>query len=131
MEVGLRFLSVVFWIGAIGSFGWVLTGGVLTRWLPRLKEWLGGGDVKRLQVITVAMMLGAFGRMLTNASINPLVTKGQWPAIVASATAGIAAAFWLKTADRLQRPSFKEYFLIVALGAGMFGGQMTRLLLAS
>ena len=120
-------LPVVFWIGAIGSFGWVLTGGVFTRWLPKLKEWLGGGDAKRLQIITVAMMLGAFGRMLTNQSIKPLITKGQWPAIVASITAGIAAAIWLKTADRIGKPGMKEYFLIVALIVGMLCGQITRL----
>src|SRR5688572_13933544 len=94
MTVGA--LPVVFWIAAIGSFGWVLTGGVFTRWLPRLKDWLGGGDARRLQIITVAMMLGAFGRMLTNASIRPLITKGEWPAIVASLSAGLAAAIWLK-----------------------------------
>jgi hypothetical protein len=125
MTVGA--LPVVFWIAAIGSFGWVLTGGVFTRWLPRLKDWLGGGDARRLQIITVAMMLGAFGRMLTNASIRPLITKGEWPAIVASLSAGLAAAIWLKTADRLGKPTMKEYFLIVALVAGMAGGQMTRL----
>jgi hypothetical protein len=120
-------LPVVFWVGAIGSFGWVLTGGVFTRWLPKLKEWLGGGDAKRLQIIAVAMMLGAFGRMLTNSSIKPLLTKGQWPALVASITAGVAAALWLKTADRLGKPNMKEYFLIVALIVGMVCGQMTRL----
>jgi hypothetical protein len=120
-------LPIVFWIGAIGSFGWVLTGGVFTRWLPKLKELLGGGDVKRLQIITVAMMLGAFGRMLTNQSIRPLITKGQWPAIVASITAGIAAAIWLKTADKIGKPNMKEYFLVVALIVGMFFGQLTRL----
>lgn len=120
-------LPIVFWIGAIGSFGWVLTGGVFTRWLPKLKDWLGGGDVKRLQIITVAMMLGAFGRMLTNSSIKPLITKGQWPAIVASITAGIAAAIWLKTADKIGKPNMKEYFLVVALIVGMLCGQLTRL----
>jgi hypothetical protein len=120
-------LPVVFWVGAIGSFGWVLTGGVFTRWLPKLKELLGGGDSKRLQIIAVAMMLGAFGRMLTNSSIKPLLTKGQWPALVASITAGVAAALWLKTADRLGKPNMKEYFLIVALIVGMVCGQMTRL----
>jgi hypothetical protein len=120
-------LPVVFWVGAIGSFGWVLTGGVFTRWLPKLKELLGGGDSKRLQIIAVAMMLGAFGRMLTNSSIKPLLTKGQWPALVASITAGVAAALWLKTADRLGKPNMKEYFLIVALIVGMVCGQLTRL----
>jgi len=120
-------LPTMFWVAAIGSFGWVFTGGVFTRWLPKLKEWLGGGDVKRLQIITVAMMLGAFGRMLTNSSIKPLITKGQWPAIVASVTAGIAAAIWLKMADRLGKPNLKEYFLVVALIVGMLCGQITRL----
>jgi len=122
-------LPIIFWVAAIGSFGWVLTGGVFTRWLPKLKELLGGGDMNRLQIITVAMMLGAFGRMLTNDSIKPLLTKGQWPAMVASITGGAAAAIWLKTCDKLGKPNMKEYFLIAALIVGMFFGQITRLAL--
>ena len=123
-------LPIVFWIGAIGSFGWVLTGGVFTRWLPKLKDWLGGGDTKRLQVITVAMMLGAFSRMLTNDSIKPLLTQGQWPAMVASITGGAAAAIWLIWANRAGKPALKEYFLVIALIVGMTCGQITRLSLA-
>lgn len=122
-------LPIIFWVGAIGSFGWVLTGGVFTRWLPKLKDLLGGGDTNRLQVISVTMMLGAFGRMLTNDSIKPLITKGQWPAIVASVTGGLAAAIWLKTADKMGKPNIKEYFLVVALIVGMVCGQITRLAL--
>lgn len=122
-------LPIIFWIGAIGSFGWVLTGGVFTRWLPKLKDFLGGGDANRLQVISVTMMLGAFGRMLTNDSIKPLLTKGQWPAIVASVTGGLAAAIWLKTAEKMGKPNIKEYFLVVALIVGMVCGQITRLAL--
>jgi hypothetical protein len=122
-------LPIIFWVGAIGSFGWVLTGGVFTRWLPKLKDLLGGGDTNRLQVISVAMMLGAFGRMLTNDSIKPLIAKGQWPAIVASVTGGLAAAIWLKSAEKMGKPSIKEYFLVVALIVGMVCGQITRLAL--
>jgi len=122
-------LPIIFWVAAIGSFGWVLTGGVFTRWLPKLKDFLGGGDANRLQVVTVAMMLGAFGRMLTNDSIKPLITKGQWPALVASITGGVAAAVWLKTADKLGKPNLKEYFLVVALIVGMVCGQIARLAL--
>lgn len=122
-------LPIIFWVGAIGSFGWVLTGGVFTRWLPKLKDLLGGGDTNRLQVISVAMMLGAFSRMLTNDSIKPLIAKGQWPAIVASVTGGLAAAIWLKTADKMGKPNIKEYFLVIALIVGMVCGQITRLAL--
>ncbi len=122
-------LPIMFWVAAIGSFGWVLTGGVFTRWLPKLKDLLGGGDANRLQVITVAMMLGAFGRMLTNDSIKPLLTKGQWPAMVASVTGGVAAAIWLIMANKLGKSNLKEYFLVVALIVGMVCGQLTRLAL--
>jgi MFS family permease len=122
-------VPIIFWVGAIGSFGWVLTGGVFTRWLPKLKDLLGGGDTNRLQVISVAMMLGAFGRMLTNDSIKPLIAKGQWPALVASITGGLAAAIWLKTAEKMGKPNVKEYFLVIALIVGMACGEITRLAL--
>jgi hypothetical protein len=75
------------------------------------------------------MMLGAFGRMLTNDSIKPFLTKGQWPALVASITGGVAAAIWLKMADKMGKPNIKEYFLVVALIVGMVFGQITRLAL--
>jgi len=77
----------------------------------------------------VAMMLGAFGRMLTNDSIKPLLTKGQWPAIVASIAGGTAAALWLFMANKSGKSSLKEYFLVVALIVGMAFGQITRLAL--
>ena len=124
-------LPVILWIAAIGSFGWVLTGGVFTRWLPKLKDWLGGGDTRRLQVITIAMMLGAFSRMLSNSSIKPLLTNAEYPAIAASLGAALAAVVWLKMAERLRKPGMKEYFLIVALVVGMACGQITRVSLVS
>jgi hypothetical protein len=120
-------LVIIFWVGALGSFGWVLIGGVFTRWLPKLKDLMGGGDIRRLQVISVAIMLAAFARLLTNDSIRPLLQNGRWPAMVASLVGGAAAAAWLIYADRAKKPAIKEYFLLIALVLGMAAGQITRL----
>lgn len=120
-------LPIVLWVAALGSFGWVLFSGIFTRWLPKIKDWLGGGDAKRLGVVTAAMMVGAFSRMLANDGIAPLLKQGTLPPILASVSAGIVAAIWLKTADRLNRPNAKQYFLIGALIVGMVVGQLAEL----
>ena len=121
-------LQIIFWVAALGSFGWVLVGGVFTRWLPKIKNLIGGGDTRRLQMITVAIMLAAFARLLCNDAVVPLVRDGRWPALVASIVGGGVALAWLLYADRAKKPAIKEYFLIVALVVGMTAGQITRLI---
>ena len=111
-------LLIIFWVAALGSFGWVLIGGVFTRWLPKIKDLIGGGDTKRLQMVSVAIMLAAFGRLLANDSIAPLLLDGRWPPIIASVVGGGAAWRALLHADRANKPALKEYVLIIALVAG-------------
>jgi len=120
-------LPVMLWVAALGSFGWVLFTALFTRWLPRLKDALGGGDPKRLGVVTAAMMVGAFSRMLANDGIQPFLTERSLPPILASISAGIVAAIWLTAADRANRPGIKQYFLVGALLVGMIVGQVTKL----
>jgi len=123
-------LPVVLWVAALGSFGWVLFSGLFTRWLPKIKDWLGGGQEKRLGVVTAAMMVGAFSRMLVNDGIKPLLLEGSLPPILASISAGIVAAIWIISADRANKPNIKQYFLVGALIVGMIVGQLTRLYIA-
>jgi hypothetical protein len=120
-------LLIIFWVGALGSFGWVLIGGVFTRWLPKIKDLIGGGDTTRLRMVSTAIMLAAFGRLLTNDSVAPLVFNGRSPAIIASVVGGGAALAWLLYADRASKAALKEYFLIIALVLGMTAGEITRL----
>jgi uncharacterized protein DUF5058 len=122
-------LVIIFWVTALGSFGWVLVGGVLTRWLPKIKDLIGGGDTKRLQMVTIAIMLAAFGRLVVNDSVKPLLLDGRWPPIVATLAGGGTALALLIYSDRADRPGLKEYFLIIALVVGMTFGQITRLAL--
>ena len=120
-------LLIVFWVAALGSFGWVLIGGVFTRWLPKLKDLMSGGDTTRLEMVCAAIMLAAFGRLLVNDSVAPLLVDGRSPAIIASVIGGGAALAWLLYADRANKPALKEYVVIVALVLGMTAGEITRL----
>ncbi len=122
-------LLIIFWVAALGSFGWVLIGGVFTRWLPKIKDLIGGGDTTRLQMVSVAIMLAAFGRLLVNDSVAPLLRNGRWPAMIASLVGGGASLAWLLYADRANKPAIKEYSLIIAPVLGMTAGQITRLTL--
>jgi hypothetical protein len=119
-------LLIIFWVGALGSFGWVLVGGVFTRWLPRIKDLIGGGDTRRLQMVAAAIMLAAFARLLANDSVLPLVRDGRSPAIIASLAGAGAALAWLLYADRAQKPALKEYFVMIALVVGMTAGEIAR-----
>ena len=122
-------LLIIFWVAALGSFGWVLIAGVFTRWLPKIKDLIGGGDTTRLQMVSAAIMLAAFARLLANDSVAPLLLDGRSPAIIASVPGGGAAFAWLIYADRANKPALKEYFLIIALVLGMTAGEITRLAL--
>ncbi len=122
-------LLIIFWVTALGSFGWVLIGGVFTRWLPRIRDLIGGGDTKRLQLVSVAIMLGAFARLLATDGIAPLLRDGRLPPLVASIAGGAACLASLVYADRANRPAIREYVLLIALVAGMAAGQITRLAL--
>jgi hypothetical protein len=119
-------LLIVFWVGALGSFGWVLVGGVFTRWLPKVKDLIGGGDTTRLQLVCSAIMLAAFGRLLVNDSVAPLLLNGRSPAIIASVIGAGAALAWLRYADWVNKPVLKEYVLLAALVLGMTAGEIAR-----
>ena len=122
-------LAIIFWVGALGSFGWVLVGGVLTRWLPKIRDLVGGADPTRLQVVSVAIMLAAFSRLLANDSFAPLLRDGQAPALIASLAGGGVSLVTLRYADRAARPALKEYSLTLSLVAGMAAGQIARMTL--
>ena len=122
-------LLTIFWVAALGSFGWVLMSGVFTRWLPKIKDLMGGGDTTRLQIVSVAIMLAAFGRLLVNDSVAPLLLTGRWPATIASVVGGAAAWACLLHADRANKPALKEYVLVIALVLGMTAGEITHLAL--
>jgi hypothetical protein len=122
-------LVTIFWVAALGSCGWVLIGGVFTRWLPKIKDLIGRGDTTRLQTVSAAIMLAAFGRLLASDSVAPLLLNGHSPAIVASVVGGGATLAWLLYADRVSKPALKEYFLLIALVIGMGAGETTRMAL--
>ena len=122
-------LLTIFWVAALGSFGWVLMSGVFTRWLPKIKGLIGGGDTTRLEIVSVAIMLAAFGRLLVNDGVAPLILTGRWPATIASVVGGGAAWACLLHADRANKPALKEYVIVIALVLGMTAGEITRLAL--
>jgi hypothetical protein len=90
---------------------------------------MGGGDTRRLGLISIAIMLAAFARLLANDSFAPLLREGQWPAMIASLAGGGATLALLRYAAWSSRSAIKEYTLIISLVLGMTAGQITRLVL--
>lgn len=115
--------QAVLWTMATCSVGWVIVGGIATRWLPKMRDKMGGGDPKMIGLITMAMMLGAFGKMITTESIIPMIA-GKYAPITAMIVGFIVAMGWLRLADKLDKPTLKQYFLLVSLIMGMAVAQL-------
>lgn len=119
-------LATVLWAMATGSVAWVLIGGVFTRWLPKLKDVMGQGNPKQMAVISAAIMLGAFGRLLISDGIKPLIVKGALAPFVGTIAAFCVAIGWLMWSDKLKKPIMKEYFILIAIVVGMAVAQIIR-----
>ena len=119
-------LATVLWAMASGSVAWVLVGGVFTRWLPRMKDWMGQGNPTQMAAISIAIMLAAFGRLLISDALKPLIQKGSLPPFVGALAALGVTVGWLKWADKIKKPVMKEYFLLIAIVAGMAAAQLVR-----
>jgi len=118
-------LSLALWTMAVGSVEWVIVGGVLTRWLPKLRDAMGGGDPKLIGLISVAMMLGAFGRMLVRDDVMPtILAMSIRPPLIAGIVGIVVAVAWIKFAEKLKKPWLKEYFMLLALLLGMIITQL-------
>ena len=75
-------------------------------------------------------MLAAFGRLLISDAVKPLIAKGALPPF-AGALVALGVTFgWLKWADKIKRPVMKEYFLLIAIVAGMAAAQLVRTFVA-
>ena len=120
-------LATILWTMATGSVAWVLIGGVFTRWLPKMKDVMGQGNPKQMAVISMAIMLAAFGRLLISDGIMPLLTKGMVPPFAGAVVALVVAVGWLTWSDKIKKPVMKEYFLLVAIVAGMAVAQILRI----
>lgn len=120
-------LATILWAMATGSVAWVLIGGVFTRYLPKLKDFMGQGNPAQMAIISAAIMLAAFGRLLISDSIKPLIDKGYWPPFIGMLVAFLVGVGWLIWSDRLKKPIMKEYFILIAIIVGMAISQMVRL----
>lgn len=115
--------QAVLWTMATCSVGWVIVGGIATRWLPKMRDKMGGGDPKLIGLVTTAMMLGAFGKMVTTDALIPAIT-GKYAPITAMIVGFIVAMGWLRLADKLNKPTLKQYFLLISLILGMAVAQL-------
>lgn len=120
-------LATILWAMATGSVAWVLIGGVFTRYLPKLKDFMGQGNPAQMAIISAAIMLAAFGRLLISDSIKPLIDKGYWPPFIGMLIAFLVGVGWLIWSDKLKKPIMKEYFILIAIIVGMAISQMVRL----
>lgn len=118
-------LSLALFAMAAGSVEWVIVGGVLTRWLPKLRDKMGGGDPKLIGLISIAMMLGAFGRMFVRDDVMPtIIAVAIRPTLIAGIVGIVVAVSWIKFAEKLKKPWLKEYFMLLALLLGMIITQL-------
>ena len=79
-------------------------------------------------MVTIAIMLAAFARLLVSDSVAPLILNRRWPPIITSVVGGGALGVFA-AANRASRARFyREYFLVIALILGMAAGEITPVL---
>ncbi|UCH57445.1 MAG: DUF5058 family protein [Candidatus Bathyarchaeota archaeon] len=121
----LEALQNVLWIMASCSVGWVIVGcfGCYVGLLPKIRDRMSGGDPNLLRLIISVMMVGVFSKLVVEQGIIPGVVGDYGP--LTACLVGFAVALgWRALVDILDKPRLNEYFLLIAIIAGMAAAQI-------
>lgn len=115
-DYGLLEFANAAWVMGLNGSAWLFTTGVFSHKIEGLTHKISGGDPKKVGILMVAAMCGAFGYLFENE-----LTKGLNPSTRAFAVSGIGAAIAMIILERIARrhPKFGEYNLGIAMIVGM------------
>lgn len=105
------------WVMALNGSAWLFTSGLFTDKLDKISTKLTGGDSRKLGILSVTAMCGAFGYFAVNDFVKGLATE-QRPVLVAVVTS--AASMMLLTKLSAKYPKLGEFTLGIAMVIGMF-----------
>ena len=115
-DYGIVHFANAAWVMALNGSAWLVTTGLFSDKLESITKRVSGGDTKKLGVIAVAAMCGAFSYLF-----GTELVKGFNPETRAFMVSGIAAALAMLGLDMIAKkyPKLMEYNLGFAMIAGM------------
>lgn len=115
-DYGIVHFANAAWVMALNGSAWLVTTGLFSDKLEKITKRVSGGDSKKLGIIAVAAMCGAFSYLF-----GTELVKGLKPETRAFMISGIAAAIAMLILDKLAKkyPKLLEYNLGFAMIAGM------------
>ena len=117
VDYGLMEFANATWVMGLNGSAWLLTTALFSHKLEGITHKISGGDPKKVQILMIAAMCGAFGYMFGNE-----LKKIFDPKTAAFAVAGIGAAvamYFLEVISK-KHPKLGEYNLGIAMLIGMF-----------
>ncbi|MEL7647895.1 MAG: DUF5058 family protein [Sedimentibacter sp.] len=118
-EFGLIHFANAAWVMALNGSAWLFTTGLFSHKLDGVTDKISGGDPKKLGILMVSAMCGAFSYLFGKELIKGLDPKTR-PFMVS----GIAAAVAMIILDKVAKkyPKLTEYNLGIAMVVGMAAG---------
>jgi hypothetical protein len=116
-EYGLLDFANATWVMALNGSAWLLSTALFTHKIEGVTHKISGGDPKKVKILMIAAMCGAFGYLFGNVLKNIFDAKTQ-PIAVAGISSAIAIYFLEKLTKRF--PKLGEYNLGIAMLIGMF-----------
>ncbi|MGD9566995.1 MAG: DUF5058 family protein [Sedimentibacter sp.] len=115
-DYGLVHFSNAAWVMALNGSAWLFTTGMFSDKLEGITQKIAGGNPKKLGILMVSAMCGAFSYLFGKELI-----KGLDPKTVPFMVSGIAAAIAMIVLDKLAKkyPKMTEYNLGIAMIVGM------------
>ena len=124
----LTILAVSWFAMALNGAGWLISTGIFTPSLEKLRDKMSGGDMKWLGVMSAACSIGIFGYL----NANSMVAKG--PKInVATTVSVVISALSMMLIGKLivpKHPKLAEYSLGIAMIIGIVAGVVAERVLA-
>lgn len=114
---GLMEFANATWVMGLNGAAWLLSTALFSHKIEGITHKISGGDPKKVKILMIAAMCGAFGYMFGNE-----LKKVLNPKTAAFAVAGIGAAVAMYLMEKLSKkfPKLGEYNLGIAMIIGMF-----------
>ncbi len=115
-EYGIMEFANATWVMALNGSAWLLTTGLFSHKVEGLTNKISGGDPKKLGILMISAMCGAFGYLFGNELIKVLNKETR-----AFAISGISAAIAMLFLEKIAKkhPKLGEYNLGIAMIVGM------------
>ncbi len=111
------------WVMALNGSAWLFTSGLFTDKLDRISTKVTGGDSKKLGILSITAMCGAFGYFAVNEAVKGL-EPGQAPILAAVVAAAVSMGLLTELGKKY--PKLNEFTLGIAMIIGMIAAMVVK-----